>query len=404
MMRQYARLITIAVVVGLYAACSPVLFEKESDCGPGCVRVESGKKQLEYTVTVTGGKVDILFVDDNSGSMSFEQQHMANRFSNFISSLDAQGLDYRIGITTTDVASSSNTPRAINKNGALQNGKLIPFATGVSYLTPSTPDKVNLFASSIKRAETLQCESALSSGASIFENCPSADERGIYAANLTVETNPSGFIRPDSHLAVVFLSDEDVRSQIYSVSAAYKLSSRDLPQTLIETVKSRFAGKSLSMHAIIVQPGQLKAGYSAADVAVEVAQVIGSDGQVNANKKPERFFSGGDTACLVAQGQQINNVSGSFGYLYYLGAKMTGGVVGNICSNDYSAQLRDIGENIGGKTQRIELGCSDPEVLELRYVGENGTPPGQFKDSAFVFGDSIVPGKTIYIKVQCPDS
>ncbi len=45
-------------------------------------------------------KVDILFVVDNSASMKFEQQSMANRTSHFLSIL--KGLDWQIGITTTD--------------------------------------------------------------------------------------------------------------------------------------------------------------------------------------------------------------------------------------------------------------------------------------------------------------
>src|SRR5690606_15242203 len=103
---------------------------------------------------------------------------------------------------------------------------------------------------------------------------------GFFAANLTVENNPKSFIRSDAHLAVVVLSDEDVRSQLYDDSPYYRLESKDLPQTLISNVHSRFPGKSVSIHAIIVRPGELKSGYTAADVAVQVAQVIGSNNQI----------------------------------------------------------------------------------------------------------------------------
>lgn len=406
-MRFITKYLIIAVVAGLYVACSPVVFEKDLDCGPGCTRdPDTGKRTFEYTVTMAGAKVDILFVNDNSASMSFEQANIANRFSNFISTLDQRGLDYRIAITTTDVADSSNPPRAVNKYGALQDGNLIAFGNGASFITPSTPDKVTLFANTIRRQETLNCENYLVNGGSASqnqalyrENCPSADEAGIYAANLTIQKNPGGFIRQDSHLAVVFLSDEDVRSQQYEIAAAYRLASLDLPQTLISNVQSSFAGKSVSMHAIIVNPGTLQSGYSPVDIANKAATAYAT------GERMSRYFSGADSGCLAAQSQQLGNgvtVNGTYGYLYYLAAVMTGGVVGNVCSSDYGSQLSAIGANIGDKTKSIALACENPRILELRYVGEAGTPPGSVQGSSFQVS-TVTPGKTVYLKIECPE-
>src|SRR5690606_8968839 len=74
------------------------------------------------------GRVDILLVDDNSGSMSAEQNLLAQRFSTFISRLS--GLDWQIGITTTDV---TNDP----VNGL--RGSLLELSghPGQKILTPS---------------------------------------------------------------------------------------------------------------------------------------------------------------------------------------------------------------------------------------------------------------------------
>lgn len=413
-MRWPVQIIVIAALAGVYAACAPVAFEKDVDCGPSCVRVtENGTKQVEYTVKATGGKVDILFVDDNSGSMSFEQNNIASRFSSFIAALDKKFVDYRIGIITTDVSDpSNNPPRTINRNGALQDGRLIEFSAGLFYLEPGTPNKATLFSNSIRRNETLQCESYLrtkpTTGQTSVEyrqNCPSPDERGIHAASMTVESNPSSFIRTDSQMAIVFLSDEDVRSQLYSYATSYRLSDRDLPQNLIASVQARFIGKSLSMHSIIVRPGQLKTGYTAADVAQKISQVITGYNQVNNANKPENFFlaSQADVACLKQQNSQTNGVSGSYGYLYFLAAQMTGGVVGNICASDYGSQLSAIGLNIGEKINRIELACENPKVLELRFVGKAGAPGGRFEGAAYLFDPALTPGETIYLKIECPD-
>lgn len=408
-MRWPFQMIMLAALAGVYAACSPVMFEKDADCGAGCLRV-NGTRQIEYTVSASGGKVDILFVDDNSGSMSFEQNNIAARFSSFISALDAKQIDYRIGVVTTDVSDANNPPRAINRNGALQDGRLIQFSNGQYFLERGTANKESLFASVIRRDETLQCESYLNSNpgtnpSAYLANCPSPDERGIYAASMAIEANHAGFIRGEAGLAIVFLSDEDVRSQLYDESPAYRLDARDLPQNLIQTVQSRYSGKSLSMHAIIVRPGELKAGHNAADVAQQIAQVIVGYNTVQSQYRPENFFQAGgaDIACLNQQGNQTNQVSGSLGYLYFLAARMTGGVVGNICANNYGAQLAEIGTNIGEKINQIAMACENPKILELRFTNQSGAPTGSVQGSNYVFNPELTPGQTVYMKIECPD-
>jgi hypothetical protein len=416
-MRWPVRMIMIAALAGVYAACAPVMFEKDADCGEGCKRfTESGTKQVEYTVTASGGKVDILFVDDNSGSMSFEQNNIASRFSSFIAALDAKQIDYRIGVITTDISDPSTNPaRSINRNGALQDGRLIEFASGVQFLEKTTANKETLFSNAIRRSETLQCESYLNSNpgqnnSAYLANCPSPDERGIYAAGMTVEANPAGFIRAEAGLAIVFLADEDVRSQLYDDSPAYRLTDRDLPQYLIAAVNSRFSGKLLSMHSIIVRPGTLKAGYSAADVAIKVAQVMVQEPSyryvVQEQNRPQNFFVTGsaDMACLKQQGSQTNQVSGSLGYLYFLAARMTGGVVGDICASNYGSQLSEIGTNIGEKVNQVALACENPKILELRFTSQSGAPTGRVEGSTYIFNPALTSGQTAYLKIECPDS
>jgi hypothetical protein len=63
--------------------------------------------------------VDILFVIDNSGSMAEEQARLAKNFPTFIAALDGMGADYRIGVTTTDVAHPGCRSGATPENGAL---------------------------------------------------------------------------------------------------------------------------------------------------------------------------------------------------------------------------------------------------------------------------------------------
>jgi hypothetical protein len=55
-------------------------------------------------------KTDILFVIDNSGSMSDEQNALASAFSSFITEFVNKGVDYHIGVISTDSNSYSNVP------------------------------------------------------------------------------------------------------------------------------------------------------------------------------------------------------------------------------------------------------------------------------------------------------
>ncbi|MGZ7109608.1 MAG: hypothetical protein ACXVHW_11600, partial [Methanobacterium sp.] len=264
------KIIIVPALISIYVGCSSVNFAKDEELnkcqnsGLNCIS-QNGKDYFDETVTVDGGLVDILIVDDNSASMSFEQSQLAIRFSGFIQNLENQKADYRIAITTTDISSNSNPPRLVNQNNALQDGHLIRFPNG-SYFIDSTSgtlaQKEDWFKKTIQRKETLDCESFIRAnyGRSDYDNlysanCPSGDERGIYAANLVVKNNPNNFIRPRSHLAIIILSDEDERSQLYWYNRqnpmtypGFDLESLDQPQMLLSNVRATYgAGKVLSV-------------------------------------------------------------------------------------------------------------------------------------------------------------
>jgi hypothetical protein len=262
-------IILFAMCSYFLGACNGVKFSQKLDCEKeGTCIVQNGKAVYPgETHVVEGGKVDVLFVNDNSASMSFEQNRMFIRFSQFVQNLESKGVNYRIGFTTTDISTAQNAPRAINNNGALQDGRLIPLSTGKKFLSKEDGDlnaKINIFKAAIERSETLKCEafitSWLNSGkntgdaaydAEYYKNCPSGDERGIYAANLTVENNPEGFLRDDADFHIIFLADEDERSQLYTQSG-YPLEAKDIGKNLAQAIRTKFPGKSFGIHPVII--------------------------------------------------------------------------------------------------------------------------------------------------------
>jgi hypothetical protein len=175
-------------------------------------------------------KVDILLIDDNSGSMQYEQKNMAKRMGTFVAKL--QGLDWRIGITTTD-------PRDI----ALGDGRLIALKglSGTYYLTSglNPAQAQEILGATIQRSETGHDQ-----------------EQGIYATYRAIErsldpkdkTN-AGFIRPDAAFSAVVISDEDE-----SAGGA-----KNLPANLVKFVQTKFNGqKKFVFHSIITKPGDKK--------------------------------------------------------------------------------------------------------------------------------------------------
>jgi hypothetical protein len=128
-------------------------------------------------------EVDVLWVIDNSGSMDMEQARLARNFPSFIQYFVESGLDWHIGVISTDTS-------APDQSGRLQG------ASGLRYLTPESPRPVELFSQMAQLGTT-----------------GSADERGRRSAWLAL-TDPlrsgfnGGFYREDASLHVVVISDE----------------------------------------------------------------------------------------------------------------------------------------------------------------------------------------------------
>ncbi|MCA9567057.1 MAG: hypothetical protein KC656_04405 [Myxococcales bacterium] len=164
--------------------------------------------------------VDVLFVVDDSCSMYEEQSALANNFPSFMNYFLGSGIDYHIGVTTTDM----DVPAA----GRLR------LANGVRYIDPSTPNVQGTFS---------QMALAGTGGA--------VEERGRDAAWSLLETNRnlpanSGFWRDDAALHIVFVSDEDDQSTSIT---------RPAFRTWMETVKAR--PELVKAHAITGLPQNL---------------------------------------------------------------------------------------------------------------------------------------------------
>lgn len=138
-------------------------------------------------------QTDILWVVDNSCSMYQEQNTLATNFSSFVSIIEAQNVDYQIGVVTTDVGD----------NGALQGS--------IPIITPATPDPALEFAANVN-----------------LGTYGSAWEKGMDSAWLALQPGilglgglNEGFLRPLAGLRIIFVSDENDGSNLFPAVQDY---------------------------------------------------------------------------------------------------------------------------------------------------------------------------------------
>ena len=145
---------------------------------------------FRQTTQTIKGKIDILWMIDNSGSMQSSQNSLAAAFPDWIDNFDSRGYDYRLAVGATDAW------RTLYNQGA----NFSRFRDG---------------------------SSTTNSGVFVIDNT-SLDPRGAFATNARLGTNGSGderafdsmqatldntwnpaFLRTDSKLHIVILSDEE---------------------------------------------------------------------------------------------------------------------------------------------------------------------------------------------------
>ena len=385
---RFQNFIALILAVSLLTACSAVKFSAKTDCegDTNCV-VDQGSLVHQVNITVEGGNVDVLFVNDNSASMSYEQARLADRLSFFVAQFEQRFINYRMAVTTSDISSASNAPRSINQNGALQNGKLIRFSGNAPFITRdsgSASQREQMFRQVINRPETLSCENFITgwvnSGRSresseysqaYAANCPSTDERGIYAANLVAKNNPDSFIRPESDLHIIFLADEDVRSQLYwNNTPGFALEDYDTGDRLLPNIKAIYPQKTVGLHAIIVK----------------------------------------SATCLAMQNSQLGGiVSGSYGHEYHKATLSTSGVSGDICASDYSSQLQSIFDNIQGQiVDKVALKCSGSNLVlntnDIQISPADASIVPSIVGSEVRFSRKLPRGSTVSFSYRCLSS
>ncbi|WP_225412127.1 choice-of-anchor D domain-containing protein [Stigmatella hybrida] len=292
------------------------------ELGPDSVYTASllgkGVSKAEQTDTFfqeSEAKVDVLFVVDNSGSMMEEQQSLGSNFAAFLSSANAAGVDYHIGVTTTGLdASPGGWSACLGGAEGGENGRLFP-VDGASprVITPTTPNASSVFAHNTQVGVCHWNEQGLEAAyralsQPLLHNTD--DPRTAQAAD-----GNGGFLREDARLALIFLTDEEDFSP--QPVAFY--------ETYLRALKNNEASK-LSVSAIV--------------------------GPTNLS------------TCVTAS---------SSGARYIQLAEATGGVVESICTPNWAESLKKLSSNTFGPNRSFPL-SEQPENPSQISVTVDGVP------------------------------
>lgn len=329
MKAKYRRLSAISILIF-------TLFGYQNCSQNGAIEIQSAKiptadslennqpSELQYkdyskiiTASEASNKVDVLVVIDNSQSMTYEQTNMAQRFGSFLDRL--QGLDWQVGIITTDV--TKNT-------AATTDGKLLQYAS--NKLLISSQDNFetakNYFAQTIQRPET---------GAS-YEQGIKASYRALERAANSSDPN-SALIRQNSALSIIVVTDADETGT----------TSQNNPDELHKYITTTYPGKSFKFHSIIVKNGDT----------------------VCKNDK---------SSGIKADGTSFQNSNETYGTLYTKLSEKTSGIIGSVCLQDYGQQLQLIGQSTSEQIKQTTLDCAPVDRdnngfadIEIRNVQTN---------------------------------
>ena len=157
------------------------------------------------------GKVDFLFVIDNSGSMSDEQANLVASFPGFITAIQStleQVEDYHVGVTTSDAYTYNQASPGCNQLGGLvvqtggsssSNMVCGPYDAGENYMTEADD-----------LAMSFACAAQVGISGNGFEQPMQALLNAVdpnHALAMPGGCN-EGFIREDALLVLVIITDE----------------------------------------------------------------------------------------------------------------------------------------------------------------------------------------------------
>jgi hypothetical protein len=292
--------------------------------------------QTDVFTQVTGQEVDILFIIDDSGSMSEEQSRLAQSFDDFIAGASVWKNDYHVGAISVDVIDGpvigrlnrgdvKVTPRYLTRTSGGDFAKMVDYSSSPPGGQNSSSQESSLQAA--QAALTAPLSTSTGVACAIDTDCsgdPNICPDPTSCAYSCIEGEcggfNAGFLRESAQLELIAMSDEEDQS---SASLPFYID-------FLKNIKGWYNVDMMHFNAI-------------AGIVDGVAQSCGA-------------LDGGE---------------GAPGDRYLEAAKQTGGKTGNICADNYAPVMNDIGEvSFHPKVQFFLSRLADPTTVTVKVNGK----------------------------------
>jgi hypothetical protein len=274
---------------------------------------------------LTGNKVDILFVIDNSGSMKDNQALLSSSFASFIANFSMRELDFQIGVITTDT--TSGCPGGYSCSGP---SSLIYRPRQNAFLNNSTPNLITVFADTVR----------IGTGGSGAERGLHALDRALGPLNMIHAGSGTGFIRNDAFFHTVVLSDEDE-------SCVLNVDTTDPAQCTLTFGSSANGSRRVA------------GALATSRVENAVNAIVGIKSGQRSQVRMDAILSRSD------------GIESSRGHSYERAVSELGGTIGDI-SSDFSSYLNDVGASVSGTVAGQYRLSQIPLRIEEMRVEING--------------------------------
>jgi hypothetical protein len=384
---------------------------------PSCTSFTMDLAVTEISVRVeqaVKNKADILFMIDDSNSTSPKQNELKTRFPELIKVLDDAGAMgnpgwYHIGVVTSDLgAGSANNGCAVGGLGArLQpvgrghGPTCVPPTGGLNFIDYNQLNGTNNLPAGVSLPDEFTCMASVGAGGCGFEHPLEAvykalhdcmpDPDGSYST-CTIPQNVD-FLRPDSILAVLFLTDEDdcsapVDTDLFDQAAtqygprtSFRCSNYGIECGMSLLPYGDSGGPLADCHGAPnpdgMGPGKLfdvnryidffgrSSAMSGGGVRVDPNDVILA--AIDAPSEPVQTFVGnadtnapcpagamvGQTGCQVFLGHSCNSTGSFFGdpavRINQVVSSVSSYQIASVCVQDYTSTLAGLGELIVSK-------------------------------------------------------
>lgn len=196
----------------------------------------------------------------------------------------------------------------------------------------------------------------------------SGHEEGIRAMNLAFQSPDSRCFRSDAALAAIVLSDEDEQStggydQFRNSNQFVELVAANYPQSVVQTVAQSFGSqKVFTAHSIVIRSG--------------------------------------DTTCYDAQ-ERDSDVW--YGTRYEQLSSLTGGIVGNICADDYTEQLKNFASRIESSVASVNLQCTPVGQPSVEIIPQIPGVQASVIGNKIAFSPALPAGTRVKLGYACPN-